>query len=103
MTMPLTVSEATLQDAIFKYALPRGWWVTHFRPAQTARGWRTPIEGMPGFPDLAMARNGEVIVAEVKSQQGRATPGQKLWLHELGEHGRLWKPSDWPEIQEELR
>jgi hypothetical protein len=91
--------------------LLRQWRVVHYRPAlrgaaqwqgQTRR-WSTPLQGHPGAPDLILARNGVVILAELKRQNGRASPHQRLWLAALGGHGRLWRPSDWAEIEAELR
>lgn len=100
--MPLTVSEAVLQSAVVDLALWRKWRVCHFRPARTSRGWRTPVEGHPGLPDLILARDGEVLLAELKAARGRPSPDQRLWLAALGSHGRLWTPKDWDQITEEL-
>lgn len=94
--LPLTLSEADFQTIVLDYAKLRGWLVCHVRPAKTNKGWRTPIEGDPGLPDLIMARNGKVILAELKSHGGRATPMQRQWLEASG--GHLWSPSWWPEI-----
>lgn len=74
----------------------------HFRPARTAAGWRTPLSGDRGVPDLLLARRGRLILAELKSERGRLGSGQREWLDALGEHGRLWRPADWDAIQELL-
>lgn len=103
-TMPLTVSERTFQNAVIELARYHGWLVAHFRVARTGSGgWATPMQGDVGFPDLVLSRAGEIIIAELKTQQGRASPAQKLWLRNLGAYGRLWKPSDWTTIMDELR
>lgn len=101
--MPLNVSEAFFQSAVIDVARLRQWRVTHFRPARSNGGWRTPIEGDPGCPDLILARAGRVLLAELKRHGAYPTQGQKLWLAAAGEHGRLWRPSDWEQILEELR
>lgn len=101
--LPATLAEADLQRTVIDYALLRGWRVAHFRPARTARGWRTPMEGHPGVPDLIFARGGRVLLAELKRHGKHPTPEQRAWLAALGEHGRLWRPSDWDEIEETLR
>jgi len=95
------MSERTLQSCVLDYARLRGWLVTHFRPAQTARGrWVTPIDGDPGFPDLVLARGGRLVVAELKSKRGQVTPEQQAWLTALGAVGfpvsvYVWGPVDW--------
>lgn len=102
MTEP-ELSEEDLQNRILQTAELYGWRCAHFRPARTAKGWRTPMSGHPGFPDLVLSRDGVVILAELKSRRGRTSPDQDLWLEALGQHARLWRPADWPAIQNELR
>lgn len=101
--LPLTLSEQDFQRAVIDVALLFRWRVAHHRPARTVRGWRTPVEGHAGVPDLILARDGHVILAELKRHNGRVSPDQRLWLAALGEHGRLWRPQDWAEIVGELR
>lgn len=101
--MTIELSEEDLQTRILQAATLYGWRAAHFRPARTAKGWRTPMSGDPGFPDLVLARDGVLIVPELKSRRGRTSPDQDLWLEALGPHARLWRPADWPAIQNELR
>lgn len=109
MTPPL--SETAFQQRIIGYAHLRQWLVMHTRPAKTEKGWRTPIIGDPGFPDLVLARQGFVWFWEVKSATGKASPAQDKWLDALGralpnqrcERSRVVRPSDWDWIQEVLR
>ena len=101
--IPLTISEADFQSAVIDLAMLYHWRVCHFRPARTAKGWRTPIIGHKGFPDLVLAREGRVIIAELKRQHAKIEPSQLIWQHHLGELARAWRPSDWPEIAKELR
>jgi hypothetical protein len=102
--LPLTVSEHDFQAAVIDVAHYRGWRVMHQRPALTRRDrWTTATQGHTGWPDLALARGGVFIAAELKRTGGRPTPAQKAWLTQLGEHGRLWYPNMWPEILMELR
>lgn len=80
-----------------------GWHVHHCRPARTADGrWRTPVQGNPGFPDLVLARNGVVIIAEVKTDRGRLTEDQRGWLDALHDTARVWRPAGWEQILIEL-
>src|SRR5690606_28778418 len=60
-----------------------GWKVHHTRPARTDKGWRTPLQGDAGYPDLTMARRGRVVIAELKSESGRVTREQAAWLEHL--------------------
>lgn len=99
----LRMTERDLQDVVIQTAQLYGWMVTHFRPAKTDRGWRTPLEGDAGFPDLVLARGGEVLIVELKSQRGKVSPMQELWAVALGGHYRLWRPSDIPDLVEELK
>jgi hypothetical protein len=108
--MPLEVDERTFQDKIIEYARIRGWLVHHDRPARTADGWRTAIQGDAGFPDLVLARLGRVVFAEVKTEKGTVSVPQKRWRTHLAPEGQipdvevfLWRPKDWPDIVKVLR
>lgn len=101
--LPLQISEKDFLVRIIDYAHVRGWLAAHFLPSTTSYGTATWMRGDIGYPDLSLARRGRLIVAELKRHNGRATPGQRRWLEHLGEHGRLWTPSDWPDIMEELK
>lgn len=108
------ISERELQEKVVALAQTHGWLVMHSRPARRKDGsWSTPIQGTPGFPDLVLARDGTVILAELKSESGRLTSRQKEWLNALTSHGHegcdpshdavVWRPSDWPDIEVILR
>lgn len=75
--------EADLQDAIVEAAMMLGWKVMHTRPARTGKGWRTPLQGHRGFPDLVLLRPPRLIFAELKSLSGKLTPEQEGWLDAL--------------------
>lgn len=102
MRGPLPMTEADFQGRIIDAAKVHGWRVAHFRPAKTARGWRTPMQGDVGFPDLVLARRGVLVLAELKDATRRVEPEQQLWLDQLGSHGRLWRPKDWPAVLAEI-
>lgn len=102
------MTEADLQRKIIDLAKLGGWLVHHVRPARTAHGWRTPIEGHAGFPDLVLAhhRHG-LILAELKADKGRLRGDQEDWIARLtaatiGARDRVrvvvWHPNDWPDI-----
>ena len=83
---------------IIELAKATGWLVTHFRPARTQRGWRTPVQGDKGFPDLVLARDGVVLIRECKVDTTRPNPGQRAWLAEIGPLGAVWRPRDWDPV-----
>lgn len=91
--LPLTLSEASFQNTVIEYAHLRGWLVHHSRAARTGKGWRTAIQGDAGLPDLVLARNGKVVLAELKRTGGRATDAQRAWLE--ASDGHLWSPQHW--------
>jgi len=77
MTLPL--SEPEMQRGIIEQARWLGFRVHHDRPAQTSRGWRTPIEGDAGFPDLVLALDGYVLAWELKTRRGKVSDEQAAW------------------------
>ena len=98
--------ERDFQKCVINLAQLYGWRVMHTRPGRCwVRGketWRTPIEGDEGFPDLVLARDGVSIHAELKSETGKPSQEQLDWLAALGDSARLWRPSDWDDIHDEL-
>lgn len=84
-----------------------GWRTAHFRPARTARGWRTAVAGDgAGWPDLVLVKDGRLVVAELKSAAGRVRDEQRRWLEALeaaGVETHVWRPDDWDAILEVLR
>ena len=117
--MTTELSEKDFQDNVIQLAQMLHWRIAHFRPAMTKHGWRTPMIGDPGFPDLVLAKAGRVVFAELKSEKGKLTEDQTDWLSALsgvdwdsayakyqGGVGTtsvfLWRPSDLEQIQEVL-
>lgn len=97
------ISEADFTTTVVELARWHGWMVTHFRPAYVRSGKMvTPLQGHRGFVDLVLAKNGTVILAELKAEKGRLGPGQKEWAEHIGGQYRLWRPSDLGKIQREL-
>lgn len=92
--LPRDLSEAAWTSWVIDAAKLHGWRVHHARPGRTAQGWRTPVQGHVGAPDLLLARGGDVVCAELKTRTGRVRPEQRDWLHNLGAHGALWRPAD---------
>jgi hypothetical protein len=105
------VSESDFLKQVIDLAHIYGWKVAHFRPAMTARGWRTAVQADgAGFPDLVLVRD-RVIFAELKSDGGKLSVSQDTWLYRLVEAAKnmmglgvyVWRPSDFDEIVEVLK
>lgn len=98
-----TVTEEQLQTQIIDEAKLRGWRIQHARPARTDRGWRTPLQGHPGFPDLVLARRGRLLFWELKRYGAKPRPDQVVWLAELGQvpgvEVRVVTPADWEYVR----
>jgi hypothetical protein len=97
------MSETDFTRRVVDTAKLYGWLVSHFRPARTEKGWRTPLQGDSGFPDLVLARQGVVLHAELKVGRKKPRADQVSWGHAIGETYRLWYPEDWDEIVAELK
>jgi VRR-NUC domain-containing protein len=91
--------ERELQDAVVDMATLLGWRVAHQRPGRTVNGWRTPIQGHAGFPDLVLLRPPRLMFVELKGTRGKVDPQQALWLNGLAHVPHVqqfvWTPKDW--------
>lgn len=100
---PLPLSEADWQRRVMDAAKAHGWRVVHVRAARVGVRHVTPYEGDPGLPDLVLARDGVVLLAELKADKAaRWQPGQREWLAAAGKHGHAWQPKDWDRVLEVL-
>ena len=95
--MPST-TEREFQAQVIKYAELAGWLVYHTYDSRRSQ---------PGFPDLVLVRNKTVVFAELKSEKGRPTKAQKMWLYALEDCEtvitRIWRPRDWNKVEAVLR
>lgn len=95
--MAEAVTEAQHQAAIVELARLAGWLVYYVPDSR-----RCPA----GFPDLVLCRPPVLLLVECKTDAGRVRPEQREWLaalHECdGVQVRVWRPRDWPEIEEML-
>ena len=99
------MSEADFQANVIDAAMKLGWQVHAERPARTAKGWRTAIQGDSGFPDLVLCR-GRVLFRELKSERGVLSEAQIEWHERLlaaGADWAVWRPSMMDGIVEELQ
>jgi hypothetical protein len=74
-------TEREYETTIIEAARLGGWLVHAERPARSARGWRTPIRGHAGWPDLFVVHpDGRALALELKRRPNRPTPEQASWL-----------------------
>ena len=96
-TLDRAMSEAEWQKQVIEYAEMRGWACYHTHDSRRSQA---------GYPDLTLCRLSRILFVELKSAKGRVTREQAVWLNALEGTGKcechLWRPSDWPAIQEEL-
>lgn len=95
----MQISEAEFTTQVVQLAQLMGWKVVHFRAAKTGKGWRTAMQGDPGFPDIIAARFGRVVAAELKVGSNKPTPLQREWLSHWGQDAYVWYPTDWRQIE----
>jgi hypothetical protein len=98
-TLAQHINEDDLLSNVIHAARIHGWLVHHCRAARTADGWRTPVQGNRGFPDLVLAKPGRLILAELKAQRGRLSAEQVVWRGVLDLVPAVevyeWRPADW--------
>lgn len=101
----LDITHEELDQLFLKVAHGFGWKAAHFRPAKTAKGWRTPVTGDgKGFLDWLLVKD-RVLVIELKTRDDQLRPEQKEWIA-TWEGARVevhvfW-PKDWDEMVQAL-
>ncbi len=101
------ISEDERRSGALVLARLYGLRTAHFRPALTAKGWRTPVAGDgKGWPDLIIVGR-RLIIRELKTDRGRVHPDQAAWLAVLqaaGVDAGVWRVGDWLDgtIRDEL-
>ncbi len=77
------VLEEEWQKQVVDLARLLGYRVAHFRPAKTAKGWRTAVSADgAGWPDLVLVRE-RTIFLELKREQGKLSEDQAVWIRSL--------------------
>lgn len=79
----LRPTEVECQRTIIEAAKTFGWRVHAERAANSAKGWRTPIQGHAGWPDLILIRPPQLWAVELKRAPNRVEPEQQEWLDAL--------------------
>lgn len=98
MSLAGRVSEKVFMRQVLDAARLLGWSCYHTFDSRRSA---------PGFPDLFCVREGGPLLAvECKTEKGRLSEWQRRWLDLLRSAGidtRVWRPSDWDEIETTLR
>lgn len=76
----MKVSEKDFSSQIEDLLKIYQWRWTHFRPAWSSKGYRTPIKGDRGFPDIVAVRPPRLLFIEVKSEEAKLTVEQEEWI-----------------------
>mgnify|MGYP001569186068 CR=1 FL=1 len=100
----LPMSERELSQSVVDLARVLKW--------KVHRTWLS-IHSPAGMTDLILARKGQLLFVELKSEKGKLSPAQLEWidaLHTVGDFNEgvrtyVWRPSDWHSgrIEEALR
>ena len=102
MTALARPTETECERTIIAAAHMLGYLVHGSRPATSQKGWRTPLKGDPGFPDLVITGHNRCFIIELKRKPNRLEPAQLAWidaLHDAGVDVATW----WvPEQQQQL-
>ncbi len=78
-----SMSERELQGHVVSAAVALGWLCYHTYDSRRSA---------EGFPDLTLARRGQVLFVELKAERGKCTDAQLRWLGQLP-NARVWRPS----------
>lgn len=110
----LEINEATFQAQVIELAHLYDWHVAHFRGVRVQRAnggirFMTPVQADgAGFPDLVLVRPPRLIFVELKTEKGKPTDNQQLWIDLLKQcffsgiespvEVYVWRPSSWNNI-----
>jgi hypothetical protein len=87
------ISEDALWEQLRSLAAMYGWRIYHTHDSRRSE---------PGFPDVvAVHRDRGFLVAELKSEKGRLSREQELWLsafEEVGVETHVWRPAHLQEM-----
>lgn len=100
------MTERGFQRAVTELLTLAGWRWHAIKPARTPDGkYLVRQDGDPGWPDLVMVRGERLLFRELKTDAGRLTADQQLWLDALraaGQDAGVWRPRDWDGIEREI-
>lgn len=86
-------NEEQFTTAVIELAKMNRWRVIHMR-GNTKR----LIQGHAGYPDLTLAKGGDVEFWELKMPNGKLSDEQLAWGRALHPLWHCWYPADWDRI-----
>lgn len=93
----MSVREKDWMQTVIDAATTLNWMVYHTHDSRRST---------PGFPDLILIRDTEMLVIELKTDCGRTSPAQEQWLDAFsgvaGLTVMVCRPTDWPEVEQAL-
>lgn len=102
------LAETPFQQMVVNTAVTFGWKVMHISDSRKQARGELVGDGMAsGWPDLVLCRGRRLLFRELKSDRkgARTSPAQEEWIAALltaGQDAGVWRPSDWPQIQQIL-
>lgn len=99
------MTEAEWLKAVVELAETAGYQTCHVAPSMTRRGKWTTATSVAGWPDLALYRPGDFLMAELKTDVGKLRPAQEVVIADLRAAGvdvHVWAPRHWPQVVERL-
>lgn len=92
---PGGILEAALLVTVRRLAIDHGWAFYHTHDSRRSDS---------GFPDCVLAKPGRLLFVELKSERGKLTQEQAVWLSLLqhsvpGVEVYTWRPADLPRIR----
>lgn len=107
MKNPLRLTEKLFSQQVEELLDILHWRWCHFRPARTERGWRTALSGHVGLPDYVATKDGRLLIFELKSDSGKVSLEQQIWLTLLqncaGVEVYLWRPANIDIVKDTLQ
>jgi hypothetical protein len=88
----LEESEKEFQSWVVACGQVHGWLIYHTFSSKRS---------LPGFPDLVCVRGEASFYAELKTEKGKLSGAQRIWLLALanaGQETHVWRPSNREEI-----
>ena len=88
-------TEKKFQNDLMERIETFNWLIFHCRDSRHA-------DGDKGFPDLVIAKRGQILFVELKIAGGRLSPDQVEWKANLGKNWRLVTPVNVEEFMKEV-
>lgn len=92
------MTEAELRQRVVELAHFLGWKVFSLPIAKARR----PVKDAVGYPDLTLARHGQFVWIELKTEHGVISAEQEDWFRHLYPNVMILRPSMLAQLEQEL-